>query len=230
MKISKDDVKDTALATAKGAISGVPIVGGLFAELIGLAQDKIADKRMAQWMGMVEDKLQKLQDKLEALAEDELFFSSIQIATVNAMRSYQEEKRMLFANAIYNTAQLDLDSDKKLLFLSLLDRYTLTGIKLLHYYSQSHYQGESFTHKSELGITYATTGTEQPIKSILKDNPEFQNDSAYVKTLTEQLTSDGLIFPIDFNTPESPKQARRKRTTRFGDEFLSFITVDEEAL
>lgn len=223
MKISNEDVKDTALATVKGTVSSIPIVGGLFAEYIGLAQDKIADKRMAQWMDMVEEKLQKLHDKFDELAEDELFFSTIQIATVNAMRSYQAEKRMLFANAIYNTALLDLNEDKKLLFLSLLDRYTLAGIKLLRYYSQNHY------HDRQGGMvtTRSIGGTEYPTKSILKDNPEFENDSAYLKTLSEQLISDGLISPIDFNIPESPQQARRKRTTKFGDEFLAFITVND---
>lgn len=227
MKISSEDVKDTALATVKGTISSIPIVGGLFAEYIGLAQDKIADKRMAQWMGMVEEKLQKLHDKFDELTEDELFFSTIQIATVNAMRSYQEEKRMLFANAIYNTARLDLNDDKKLLFLSLLDRYTLAGIRLLQYYSQSHYHENDFVRHGGMMTTYSISGTEHPMKSILKNNPEFQNDSAYVKTLSEQLISDGLISLIDFNMPESPEQARRKRTTTFGDEFLSFITIDE---
>lgn len=223
MKISNEDVRDTALATIKGTISGIPIVGGLFAEYIGLAQDKIADKRMAQWINMVEEKLQKLQDKFDKLAEDELFFSAIQIATVNAMRSYQAEKRMLFANAIYNTAQLNLNEDKKLLFLSLLDRYTLTGIKLLQYFSQDHYHEDDYVRHRGMVTTYSTGGTEFPTASILKNNPEFGNDSAYVKTLSEQFVSDGLISPINFDMPESPKQARRKRTTAFGDEFLSFI-------
>ncbi len=182
---------------------------------------------MVQWMGMVEEKLQKLHDKFDELAEDELFFSTIQIATVNAMRSYQAEKRMLFANAIYNTARLDLNEDKKLLFLSLLDRYTLAGIKLLQYYSQNHYHENDFVSHSGMVTTYTMGGTEYPTNSILKDNPEFENDSAYVKTLSEQLISDGLISPIDFDIPESPQRARRKRTTKFGDEFLSFITVND---
>lgn len=167
MKISKEDVKDTAVATIKGTISSVPVIGGLFAEYIGLAQDKIADKRMAQWMDMVEEKLIKLHDKFDELAEDELF-STIQIATVSAMRSYQAEKRMLFANAIYNTAQLDLNADKKLLFLSLLDRYTLAGISLLQYYSQSHYNESDFVHHNGMMTTYSIGGTEHPMKSILK--------------------------------------------------------------
>lgn len=226
MNISKDDVKDVAMATVKGAISGVPIVGGLFAEYIDLTQDKIADKRMAQWINMVEAKLQKLQDDFESLTNNELFYSCIQIATINAMRAYQEEKQLLFANAIYNTAQLDLNSDKKILFLSLLDRHTLAGIKLLKYYSQSHYHEEDYIHRGGMVSSYTMPGTELPIKSILQDNPEFNSDTNYVKALSEQLMSDSLISLIDFSTPETPERAKRKRTLQLGDEFLAFITAE----
>lgn len=226
MEISKNDIKEAAMATVKGAVSNIPIVGGLFAEYIGLAQGKIADKRIIQWMDMVEEKLQKLHDNFEGLANDELFYSCIQIATTNAMRAYQTEKRQLFANAIYNTAQLDSDSDKKLLFLSLLDRNTLAGVKLLQYYSENHYHKDDYVHSSGMITTHTVGGTEYPTKSILQNNPEFKNDSDYVKTITAQLFGDGLISFVDFNTPESPERARRKRTTKLGDEFVAFITVE----
>lgn len=217
MGISKNDVKDATISTIKGAVSTVPLVGGLFAEYISLAQSKIADKRASQWQSMVEEQLQKLHSDFDSLTENEFFFSCIQTATVNAMRAYQDEKRQLFANTILNSVLLDLDSDKKMLFLSLLDRYTLAGIKLLKYYSENHY------HKDDFSNTLIS-GTEYPTTYILKSCPDFKNDENYLKSLSEQLSGDGIISKIDFNIPESPKQARRKRTTRMGDEFLLFIS------
>lgn len=217
MGISKNDVKDATISTIKGAVSTVPLVGGLFAEYISLAQSKIADKRASQWQSMVEEQLQKLHSDFDSLTGNEFFFSCIQTATVNAMRAYQDEKRQLFANTILNSVLLDLDSDKKMLFLSLLDRYTLAGIKLLKYYSENHY------HKDDFSNTLIS-GTEYPTTYILKSCPDFKNDENYLKSLSEQLSGDGLISKIDFNIPESPKQARRKRTTRMGDEFLLFIS------
>ena len=217
MGISKNDVKDATISTIKGAVSTVPLVGGLFAEYISLAQSKIADKRASQWQSMVEEQLQKLHSDFNSLTENEFFFSCIQTATINAMRAYQDEKRQLFANTIFNSVLLDLDSDKKMLFLSLLDRYTLAGIKLLKYYSENHY------HKDDFSNTLIS-GTEYPTTYILKSCPDFKNDENYLKSLSEQLSGDGLISKIDFNIPESPKQARRKRTTRMGDEFLLFIS------
>ncbi len=226
MGISKNDVKDATISTIKGAISTVPFIGGLFAEYISLAQSKIADKRASQWQAMVEEQLQKLHTDFDSLTENEFFFSCIQVATINPMRAYQDEKRQLFANTILNSIHLDLDSDKKMLFLSLLDRYTLAGIRLLKYYSENHYHEEDFTHHSGMVTSYTIGGTEYPTTYILKSCPDFKNDENYLKSLSEQLTGDGLISKIDFNIPESPKQARRKRTTRMGDEFLSFISSE----
>lgn len=226
MKDQKNNVKDFTLATVKGAVGTIPFIGALFSEYISLAQDKIADKRMQQWMGMVEEQLLKLQDQLDTLADDELFYSVVQVATTNAMRAYQEEKLAFFAHAIYNTALLEIESDKKLLFLSLLDHHTLTGIKLLRYYSQDNYNEEDFVHHGGMMVSRMIGGTEYPMDSILKNNPHFKKDSEYIKTLSGQLANDGLIFAIDFGMPESPERARRKRTTKLGDEFLSFITTE----
>lgn len=224
MKISKGDVKDAVLATVKGAVSATPLVGGLLSEYIGLAQEKVADKRMSEWKQMVEDNLNKLSSQFDTLTESEFFYSCVQISTVSAMRAYQREKRQLFANALYNSVVLDLDQDKKLHFLSLLDRYTLTGIQLLKYYSENHYHEEDYIKHSGLMTTTTFPGTENPIKSILEGNPYFNNDSEYAISLSEQLAGNSLISQIDFRMPESPKQTKRKRTTSLGDDFLTFIT------
>ncbi len=222
--MSNSIAKDVVIATAKGVISEIPFVGGLFTEYINLTQSLIGDKRKEQWVKMVEEKLEKLQPQFETLPENELFYSCIQIATTNALRAHEEEKRQLFANALYNTVQLDLDDDKKLLFLSLLDRHTLSSIKLLNYYSISHYDKNNYIKQVGMMRTESISGTEHPIQLILKNNPFFENDEDYVKALSKQLASDSLISPIDFDMPQSPDKSRQKRTTKLGGDFLAFIS------
>lgn len=41
------------------------------------------------------------------------------------------------------------------------------------------------------------------------------------------MVNDSLISSIDFRMPISPKDARSKRTTKLGDEFLEFIICDD---
>lgn len=99
------------IATAKGAVSAIP-GGGLLAEYIGLAQSAISDKRMNDWKAKVEATLQNIPQSMNELAQSENFYTYLQVATTGAMRAYQEEKRTLFANALYHSAiDMDLDTD-----------------------------------------------------------------------------------------------------------------------
>ena len=215
---------DVLIATGKGAVSLFP--GGSFlAEYISLAQDHVADKRMNEWKAMVEDVLEKLPRSIEDLAQDEAFYSYVQVATMGAMRAFQKEKRELFANALYSAAnKVDLDDDKKLLYLSLLNEYTTSHIVLLKYFSEDHYNPNADVIKGSAVTVYKDIGaTESPMKGIVESIPTFADDTSFVKHLTEKLCSDSLIQLIDFGMPVSKERARAKKTTKYGDDFLTFI-------
>ena len=88
---------DALIATGKGAVSLFP-GGGFLAEYISLAQGYVADKRMNEWKQRVEEVLAKIPRSIDELAQDEAFYSCVQVATMGAMRAYQKEKQELFAN------------------------------------------------------------------------------------------------------------------------------------
>lgn len=130
---------DALIATGKGAVSLFP-GGGFLAEYISLAQGYVADKRMNEWKQRVEEILEKIPRSIDELAQDEAFYSCVQVATMGAMRTYQKEKQELFANALYSSANnIDIPTDKKLFYLSLLGSYTLSHIMLLKYFAQDNY-------------------------------------------------------------------------------------------
>lgn len=212
---------DVLIATGKGAVSLFP-GGGFLAEYISLAQGYVADKRMNEWKQKVEEVLAKIPRSIDELAQDEAFYSCVQVATMGAMRAYQKEKQELFANALYSSANnIDIPTDKKLFYLSLLGSYTLSHIMLLKYFAQDNYN-ENVIKRS--GTTIRTIGgTEHPIKGIIEKLPCFADDIMFVKHIAGQLCSDSLISIVDFDTPVSTKLARAKRTTKYGDEFLKFI-------
>lgn len=225
MDSSKKIIGEVALATAKGAIGSIPIAGGFLTEYIDLAQEKIRDKRFLEWKSLVESRLIKLESTPYDLSKNEFFFSCVQIVSTSAMKSYQQEKRQLFANSLLNSIKLtDISEDKKLFFLNLLDKYTLNSISLLNYYKESHYQSDSSIRCTGMVTITTYLGTENPIEQIIKDFPIYQNEPDYLKSLSSQLINDDLIIPIDWNMPKSPEQARAKKTTKLGDEFLRFIT------
>lgn len=160
------------------------------------------------------------------LAQSEEFYSCVQTATTGVIRAYQEEKRQYFANALYHTAiNIDLNTDKKIFYLRLLNDYTLSHISLLQYFSIDHFRP---ANKKSNGYTIIIGETEHPIKGIIETLPEFKADTAFVKHVAKQLISDSLISDIDFDTPVSKERARCKRITSYGKEFLDFIKEDSE--
>lgn len=226
MDLTKEDLM---LVAGKSLLGAFPGIGPFLSGFIELAQANIGNKRLRSWMAMMEDQFQKLntQQQLNDLASNEFFYSCVQRASVGAMHSFQNEKREYFANALYNSIVLPLGEDKIMLFFNLLDRQTIGGLHLLKYYSESHYNQEKNTHRSNMVSITKFPGTERPITSIVANNPKFDGDVEYIKTLTSQLMGDGLIHLIELGSlehPQSPDMARKKCTTKLGDDFLQFIS------
>ena len=91
----------------------------------------------------------------------------------------------------------------------------------LKYFSESHYSGNVV--RNGMVTTQYIGGTESPMTGIIENIPSFKNDTLFVKHIVGQLCSDSLLSIIDFETPVSKERARSKKTTKYGDEFLSFI-------
>ena len=164
----ENKITDVLIATAKGAASLFP-GGGFLAEYISLAQGYVADKRMNEWKLKVEEVLEKIPRSIDELAQDEAFYSCVQVATMGAMRAYQKEKQELFANALYSSANnVDISTDKKLFYLSLLDNYTLSHIMLLKYFAQNNYnENNNGIRQNGMVSIREIGGTEYPIKGIV---------------------------------------------------------------
>ena len=227
--------KDIVISTIKGAVGAVPVVGGLISEYIGLTTDLIATKRQKEWQDMVEKKLSSIKCDISEIASNDFFYSCVQTATVGALKSYQTEKRQYFANALYNSYIItDIANEKKLVFLSLLDKYTFLTIKVLNCYSKDNYekyndrvQRKANPNPNNMMRTTVNHGQEKPITYIIDETQELENDHELAKIIVNQLQDDGLIEPVDFNMPEYPQSSRKKRTTSIGDEFLKFIYHNE---
>ena len=221
----KEDIKSVVIATAKGVVSNIPIAGPLLSEYIGLAQNRIGDKRVKEWLELLENKIAKLDCDINRLSDNELFFSALHITTEKVVKELKKEKRVYFANALYNTVQItDISEEKKLIFISLLEKYTLSSIKLLKLYSKDNNRPEDNIIHGGIMTAYINPGQEKAKRYILEYLPEFEGEIDLAQNLASQLFNDGLIEEIKFDWPEYPEQSRRKRSTKLGDEFLAFIS------
>lgn len=235
MKITENISKEIIVSTVKGAVGAVPVVGSFLSSYMELSEKLIASKRLNEWQNMVEEKLSQIDSNISEIANSDFFYSCVQTATIGALKAYQNEKCKLFANALYNSYTIsNIMDEKKLIFLSLLDKYTLLTIKVLKCYSDDNYekydkktQREANPNPTNMMRITVNHGTEKPINYIIDEIPELEKERELAKTIVSQLADDGLIEPIDFYMPEHPQSTRRKRTTIIGDEFLEFIYKNE---
>lgn len=231
METENNIIKDIAIATTKGIASELPFIGGLLSEYIGLTKERIASKRQKEWQNMVEEILSKIKDDITKITTNEFFYSCVQTATVGALKAYQKEKCKLFANALYNSYIItDMAEEKKLIFISLLDKYTLLAIKVLKCYSEDNFEKydekiyrEKNPNPNNMMEIFTHHGQEKPVDYLIDEIPELATERELAKAIVTQLHADGLIESVDFNIPEYPQSSRRKHSTALGDEFLNFI-------
>jgi len=228
--ISKESAKEFAIATAKGVISTMP-AGGLVAEYIGLAKDRAASKIMQDWIALVDVRLAKIESDLETLADDEFFYSFLHTATLGAMKALQKEKREMYANALVNVATLNTITDeKKAVFIWQLDKYSLVSIKVLHLLSQDNTATKVFNQNMNVqNHVYARMRNfDDDFITYVTDNiPELKNEKSFLYLILQTLFIDGLIEKVDSQHMEQGAACAKKRTTLLGDEFVSFIKLQD---
>jgi len=127
---------DHALALVRGAISSVPWVGGVGAELFALIVKAPYERRSAEWMHEVASRLGQLserdEERFRALLDDPDFASVLIAATQAATRSHRREKTELLANAVEQSAyQAVVATDLQLLFVRFVDELTISHVRLL---------------------------------------------------------------------------------------------------
>lgn len=191
--MSKETIKEVGVATVKGGIGLIPIVGPLFSELIGVFTNKKSQQRFEKWASMVESRLERLEQKIDE--NNEMFYSAMVKTTQIVAKTHQDEKLEYLANALINSATSTLEEDKIQYFLELIERYTPSHIKTL---------------KSYVSINDKNYYFKEGDNSNRGDIQELR------KIYGSQLSGDGLIgftnrrYGSDILLP-------------LGEEFLSFI-------
>lgn len=191
--MSKKTINEVGLATVKGGVGLIPIVGPLFSELIGVFTNKKSQQRFEKWASMVEIRLEKLERKIDE--NNEMFYSAMVKTTQIVAKTHQDEKLQYLANALINSATSTLEEDKIQHFLELIERYTPSHIKTLKSYV-------SINDKSY----YFKEG----------DNVNREDVKELRKIYGSQLSSDGLVGFTN-------RRYGSEILLPLGKEFLSFI-------
>ena len=216
---------ELAVATVKGAISAVPVVGGLAAEIGSLYFDPLK-RRNEKWIATVSEALSELYSRTdclpENLAKDERFLSLLYQATSTAWKNHQDEKLRTLKSALVSAGTNPIISDDTCFrYFRLVDELTVSHIKLLsgifrHADELSACKDLSSLYERFSGLV-ASHFTRMDFRALIEDldrrflirrgdlgdYPEFESGAEYIAT--ERSLINGI------------------QVTTYGREFLLFI-------
>lgn len=133
--------KDRAYTVVNSLLASLPEVGGAFSVLFSDIVPSSIERRRRKWMENVADTLQQIQKqidefKIENLAKNEAFVTTLLQASQIAIRNHQEEKLEALKNAVANSALPERpETDLQLMFLRLVDELTVSHINLLSFFN-----------------------------------------------------------------------------------------------
>ena len=212
----KEKALDTLEIVGKTALSAIP-GGALITSVYDTVKDNCLSKRQEKWRTALEERLVKLENTLEEIGNDEFFTTALVKATELAMRTAKEEKMAYLANSVINSLNPDLNEEKLIVFLDLLDRYTVSHIKILYFF---------FEPKRFDGIDSNTYIMGSPSTPLFHVYPELNNE--LFEKIYADLYNDGMVTLKNLNTSMTGSGMVAKRTTAIADEFLKFILEKDE--
>lgn len=129
-------VGDVIEIGAKTALSVIPVGGALATAVYETVKGNALEKRSQKWRSTIEERLSSLETTLDKLGADENFATMLIKTTELAMKTQKEEKLSYLANALKNSINSTMDEDKAIIFMALLEKYTVSHIKVLEQQSR----------------------------------------------------------------------------------------------
>ena len=219
----KTTTKDVLYGLAKGGVGSIPIIGSLAAELFSLVITPPMEKRRAEWMNDIAERLKSLEDAgdidLNELSNNDQFIDVVLQATTYALKTSEEEKIQAFRNALLHTALGEAPSKiKSHIFLTQLDKFTSWHIKLLGFIDDPRgwLQNAAITIPNYMGTSIFTI--------ICHAFPELKEQSELVDIIWDDLRVAGFHNTSGIRTTMTGDGALAARTTPLGQEFLKFIS------
>ncbi len=220
---------DYAHTGVRAGLSTAPFLGGPLAEFFSMIITPPLEKRRTEWLIDIFTRLKQLEEKVEGfkienLAENEIFISTLLYATQVAMRTHLREKLDALRNAVINSAvKLPIDENLQLIFLNLVDRYTPWHLIILHFLDDPRKYG------ARNNISYPSWsmgGTSAVLEFAM---PELKGKRDFYDQIVRELFSNGLLNSDTFlHTTMTDQGMFASRTTEMGKQFLGFISLKDE--
>jgi len=222
-KKSKGDVVHKAV---KIVLSGIPWGGGSVAELFNTVIAPPIAKRRDEWIESIAEGLRELVEKVEGfkieeLAKNDIFITTVMHAYQIAIRNHQKEKLEALRNAILNSALPNPpEEDLQLMFLNFVDLFTTWHFRILMFLNKP------IAWSEKQGIRFPHTLKDYLEETLEMAFPELKGKKDFYTLIVNdldirELISVGRILRKPIAKCYLPT---RSFTTDIGKQFIKFIT------
>jgi len=225
-KKPKAKVGDAGHTIAKAVLSAIPYLGGPAAELFAAVVTPPLTKRRDEWVESIATELKKLEEKIdgfkiENLAQNEIFITTVMQATQSAIRNHQEEKLEALRNAVINTAlSTTIDENISMMFLNFIDTFTPWHLKILKFFESPQEWGNKHN------ITYSDYASGAPSHVLEESFPtELRGRRNFYDQIVKDLYLRGLMNTESLHVTMTVHGMFEPRITDLGKQFIKFITV-----
>ena len=223
-----DKIKPLITGSVKGLVSQIPFAGpiicGIYDEVVTVSYQK----RIEDWLKYLDERLEQLEHSFIGLVDDvtlidkirgnELFISCFLQTSQYVIRDHHEDKKVLFANALLKTIDpSDLAEDRILVFIELINRYTISHLRLLHFLD------DPKARATEKGVDckkYYMGGIEAVLKDV---DPDLISIDKFHYLILRDLFNNGLISIENFGGTMTASGMLASRTTDLGKSFIRFV-------
>ena len=204
--------------TLKTALSAIPIAGTFVSTIYDVFKDGIYKERFEKWSSIVEARLNKLEITVGELNNNENFATMLIKTTELAIKTSQKEKLDYLANALRNSITANLDEDRIIIFMALLEKHTITHINILKKGVETITKERKKINQFRIGVT--------PRQLIgIKSSVDKLEDSLFNKCYRD-LFLDCLVVDLDISFND---HSVGDIVTNLGKEYLEFISIQKEA-
>jgi len=222
-EVNKTTGKDVAYTSVKAVLGTIPVLGSAAAELFSLIVTPPLEKRRAQWMNEVAERLKILEEKknidIQELIDNEIFIDTILQATAVAIKTSEQEKLEALKNAVINSVFVeDIDKTKTLMFLRLIDSFTALHLTILKFFDNP----RDWFQKANITPPSLAAGS---LLSILKTAfPSIVNEPDLLSLVWKDLGDARLCNSTNLSTMMTGDSLLEGQTSGFGKEFLQYIS------
>jgi len=222
----KPSTGDYAHAGVRAGLSTAPFLGGPLAEFFSMVIAPPLEKRRDAWMTELFTRLTMLEEqvegfKIENLAKNEEFISTLLYATQVAMRTHQREKLEALQNIVTNSAiGITANENFQVIFLNIIDRYTPLHLLILRFV-----ENPGLFRTEYRGIKTNDLSLSNELRDAFRATfPELNLIDEHYAQIVRDLSADGLI--ISYKLPDRELMGKPK-ITALGDQFLTIIRSSE---